>query len=273
LREISVNKSSLVKKYSGYTCLWLRRLDDDNRSDLNGDNRNLYNDSNRVRGIALSGYGMNKQMYAEVYDFKNLIRAWKRARKGKTKKAYVKEFEEHLAYNLKLLHDELKNESYIPKPLVTFILRDPKTRIISKAEFRDRIVHHALVNILEPIFDPLFIYDSCANRKGKGNLFAIQRFETFTRKVSRNGKMNGWYTNNQIKGYCLKADIKHYFEEVDHEILVRIIKRKISDEKVRRIIEKILENGGGEQVCKENQKMGTRADLRVEQELECPSAT
>ena len=218
----------------------------------------------------------HKNLYEKVYDFKNLIRSWKRARKGKTKKAYVKEFEEHLAYNLKLLHDELKNESYIPKPLVTFILRDPKTRIISKAEFRDRIVHHALVNILEPIFDPLFIYDSCANRKGKGNLFAIQRFETFTRKVSRNGKMNGWYTNNQIKGYCLKADIKHYFEEVDHEILVRIIKRK---KEVKEGREKREEKGkkggggGGEQVCKENQKMGTRADLRVEQELECPSAT
>ena len=72
-------------------------------------------------------------------------------------------------------------------------------------------MHHALVNILEPIFDSSFIYDSCANRKGKGNIFAIKRFEKFTRKISRNGKINGWFNKNQVKGYCLKADIKHYF--------------------------------------------------------------
>ena len=62
------------------------------------------------------------------------------------------------------------------------------------------------------------------------------------RKVSRNGKLNGWFNNNQIKGYCLKADIKHYFEDVNHQILILIIKRKINDEKVIWLVERILEN-------------------------------
>tara|TARA_Y100000034_G_scaffold109178_1_gene140163 strand:+ start:271 stop:870 length:600 start_codon:yes stop_codon:yes gene_type:complete len=171
-------------------------------------------------------------LYTKIYSLKNLILAYKKAKKGKTKKQYVKEFEENLAYNLKLLHDELKSQTYKPKPLETFILRDPKTRKISKSDFRDRVIHHALCNIIEPIFDKIFIYDNCANRKGKGNLFTIERFYKFKRKISRNGKINGWFNNNQIKGYCLKADIKHYFQEVNHKILLNIIKKKIKDEKV-----------------------------------------
>ena len=172
----------------------------------------------------------------------NLLLAYKKARKGKTKKDYIIEFEKDLIRHLLKLNEELKNQTYSPKPLKTFILRDPKTRKISKSEFRDRVIHHALINIIEPIFDKTFIYDSYANRKNKGNLYAIKRFYKFIRKVSRNGKIKGWFNNNQIKGYCLKADIKHYFQEVDHEILLKIIKRKIKDEKVIWLIEKILNN-------------------------------
>ncbi len=147
--------------------------------------------------------------------------------------------------NITKLHEELKAQTYSPKPLETFILRDPKTRKISKADFRDRIVHHAICNMLEPIFDKIFIYDSCANRTGKGNIFALKRFDLFKRKVSGNGKVieNKRGDNNFVKGYCLKADIRHYFQEVNHNVLLGIIKRKIKDERVILLIKKILENG------------------------------
>tara|TARA_Y100000310_G_scaffold321014_1_gene378077 strand:- start:1198 stop:1767 length:570 start_codon:yes stop_codon:yes gene_type:complete len=174
-----------------------------------------------------------KNLYEEIYSMKNLILAHKKARKGKTKKKYIVEFEENLAYNLKILHDELKNQTYYHKPLTTFILRDPKTRKISKSEFRDRIIHHAIVNILEPIFDPTFIYDSCANRRGKGNLFAVKRFEIFKRKVTNNLKS---------EAFCLKADIKHYFEEINHDVLLTAIKRKIKDERTDYLIKRILDS-------------------------------
>nr|AQS32458.1 hypothetical protein [uncultured archaeon]AQS32578.1 hypothetical protein [uncultured archaeon]AQS33052.1 hypothetical protein [uncultured archaeon]AQS34695.1 hypothetical protein [uncultured archaeon]AQS34817.1 hypothetical protein [uncultured archaeon] len=163
----------------------------------------------------------------------NLLLAWRKARKGKTKMSYVIEFEKDVIGNLFQLQKELITETYQPKPLVTFILRDPKTRKISKSAFRDRIVHHAIINIIEPVFERLFIYDSCANRKGKGNLFAIKRFYYFLRKVTKNHSKNA---------YCLKADIKHYFDEVSQEILVNLLKRKIQDEKVIWLIEKILNN-------------------------------
>ena len=185
-----------------------------------------------------------KNLYTSIYNLSNLFLAWRKARKGKTKRGYVKEFEKDTLGNLLLLHEELKNETYYPKPLKIFILRDPKTRKISKSDFRDRVVHHALINLLEPIFDKTFIYDSCANRKGKGNLFALKRFDKFVRKVSRNGKItfNKFNDNNYVAGFCLKADIKRYFETINHKILINLIKRKINNYKVICLIEKILNN-------------------------------
>ena len=186
-----------------------------------------------------------KYIYPRVFCLSNLILAWKKARKHKTRKDYVIEFEKDLRENLLKLHKELKNESYSPMPLKTFILRDPKTRVISKSAFRDRIVHHALVNVIELIFDKIFIYDSCANRGGKGNLFALGRFDKFKRKVSENGKLaSNEFNNNYVRGYCLKADIKHYFQEINHEILISIIGKKIADKKVINLIRKILTNSG-----------------------------
>ncbi len=185
-----------------------------------------------------------KNLYPQIYNLSNLILAYRKARKGKTKKDYVKEFEKDLIKNLLDLQKELQEQTYQPQPLKTFILRDPKTRTISKSDFRDRIIHHAVVIILEPIFDKTFIYDSCANRIGKGNLFALNRLYYFARKISGNGKIarNNFNDNNYVYGYCLKADIKHYFQEVNHEILISLIKRKISDEKVIWLIRRILGN-------------------------------
>ena len=224
------------------------------RLNLNGNNQGD-NSNGFSFGIALVTkifiMKSHNNLYSKIVSYNNLFLAYENARENKTKKDYVIEFEKNLTNNIKLLRTELLLHSYQPKPLKTFILRDPKTRKISKSEFRDRVIHHALVKIVEPIFDKTFIYDSCANRKGKGNLFALKRFDEFKRKVSRNGLIskNKFNNNNFIKGYCLKADIKHYFQEVNHSILLNIIKRKINDNKVIWLINKILKNlsveGGG----------------------------
>ena len=181
-------------------------------------------------------------LYEKIYRLDRIIRAWRKARKGKTKKKDIREFERNTIKHLLDLHNELKNQTYAPKELTNFPLRDPKTRVISKSDFRDRIVHHIVVSVIEPIFEPLFIYDSYANRTGKGTLKAIQRFDYFARKVSQNGKIKGLLNNNQIIGYCLKADIKHYFQTVNHEVLISIIMRKITDNRVIKLIEKIVAN-------------------------------
>ncbi len=153
------------------------------------------------------------------------------------------DFRKDLKNNLLSLQRELINHTYEPQPMKTFVIRDPKTRVISASAFRDRIVHHALCNVIEPIFDKTFIYDSYANRKGKGTHAALRRFDYFKQKVSGNGKLlPNAKDNNQVYGYVLKADIKHYFYSVDHEIMMQVIGRKIKDKKILRLIKKILDN-------------------------------
>lgn len=207
--------------------------DTGDRSNFDGNNRSLNNDNGFLFGIIPATRIIFMELYPKIYNLSNLILAFKKARKGKTKRDYIVDFEKNLIKNLLELQKELKNETYKPKPLKTFILRDPKTRKISKSAFRDRIIHHALIQIIEPIFDKTFIYDSCANRKGRGNLFAIKRFDYFKRKITKNWSRSA---------YCLKADIKHYFQEVNHDILTDILKRKIKDSKVIELILKITEN-------------------------------
>jgi retron-type reverse transcriptase len=174
-----------------------------------------------------------RDLYRELCSYKNLKLAYKKARKRKTQRDYVIDFERNLKENLLQLRSDLLFLSYKPRSLVTFILRDPKTRKISKSDFRDRIVHHALCNIIEPYFEKSFIHDSYANRIGKGTLNAIKRFDAFKRKVSK---------NNTSLCFLLKADIKQYFENVSHDILKTIIKKKISDKRVLWLINIILSN-------------------------------
>ena len=182
---------------------------------------------------------MTRDLWQELCSIENLKLAYKKARKNKTKKDYVIEFERNLKTNLINLNLELSFHSYRPKPLVNFVVRDPKTRKISKSDFRDRIIHHALCNIIEPIFEKRFILDSYANQINKGSLKAIKRFEVFQRKVTK---------NNTSKAYVLKADIKKYFENINHEILLNRVKKKVKDPKVLGLIKIILKNsirGGG----------------------------
>ena len=115
-------------------------------------------------------------------------------------------------------------------------MRYPNIYVVGAGHFRDRVVHHALCNIIETIFEKRFIYDSYANRKGKGTLKAVKRFNVFKRKASK---------NNSKTCFILKADVKKYFESVNHNILVSTIKKKIKDKKVIWLIKKILNNSTG----------------------------
>jgi retron-type reverse transcriptase len=121
--------------------------------------------------------------YPKLCSYENLELAYRKARKGKTYKNYVINFEANLDTNLKQLEYELENLTYSPAPLKTFIIKDPKTRKVSASHFRDRVIHHALCNIIGPILEKEFIHDSFANQKGKGTHGAVLRFEKFMRKM------------------------------------------------------------------------------------------
>ena len=188
----------------------------------------------------------HKSLYAKLCSYDNLISAYKKARRGKSKKLAVIEFDKNTKENLEALQKELIEMTYTPLPLKRFIVRDPKTRTIHASAFRDRIVHHMLVNVLEPILEKIFIFDSYASRKGKGIHSAIKRFDQFKRKVSRSGRLirtsELFDRSNEVEGYVLKADIAHYFDTVDHEVLINLIKKKVNDGKIIWLNRKILHN-------------------------------
>ena len=164
----------------------------------NYNNRNLNADhqpSNRLEMAPLPARGyaglmkIYKHLFQSLCSYENLSLAYKKAKKHKSKKPYVIEFEQNLQNNLYKLQWELLTHTYTPKPIKFFTVRDPKTRRIGASNFRDRIIHHALINIISPIFESRFIHDSYANRKGKGTKAALQRFDYFLRKVAKNGKL------------------------------------------------------------------------------------
>lgn len=187
--------------------------------------------------------GACRDSYAELCSFRNLELAYRRARKGKNGKKAVQEFECDLERNILGLRNELETHTYEPKPLKRFVIRDPKTRLISASDFRDRVIHHALCNIIQPIFEKTFIYDSHANQIGKGTSKALGRFDLFKRKASQNGRVvNSAKDNNMVTGYVLKADIRRFFDTVDHDVLMGIMTRRIHDKNVLELIRKILKN-------------------------------
>jgi len=172
-----------------------------------------------------------KNLFAKLCSCQNLELAYLNARKGKSNLHVVEEFEKHCQLHLVRLMKALRDKTYRPMPLKTFLLRDPKTRTICVSDFSDRVLHHAVVNVLLPIFESRFIFDSYASRIGKGTLSALHRFDLFTRKAKRNKKC-----------FVLKADIYHYFESVDQEVLLRVLAKRIHDANVLWLIKTILEN-------------------------------
>ena len=160
--------------------------------------------------------------------------AFQKANKGRRWRAEILSFTRNIIYNLVLVRSELLKQSYIHGNYYSFIVNDSKKRIIKAASFKDRIVHHALCNIIEPIFEKSFIYDSYACRKGKGVHKAILRLQHFLRLSSEglNGK----------KFFCLKCDISKFFDNVDHNVLKQIIHKKISSPGVLWLIDLIIDS-------------------------------
>lgn len=143
------------------------------------------------------------------------------------------EFEYNLEKELFKLEEELQGLTYEPlEASKRFIVYAPARREISIPAFRDRIVQQALLQAIEPVFEKSFIFDSYAFRIGKGTHSALERFDEFKRKASPRRFPNS--------GHILKADIKNYYPSVDHNILLRTLKEKITDEKIIKLIEKTL---------------------------------
>lgn len=166
-------------------------------------------------------------MFDQLVSWSNLYLAFRKAAKGKRGLANVAAFEHSLEENLIRLQDELVDGRYRPGPYHSFWIHEPKRRLISAAPFRDRVVHHALCNLIEPIFERSFSEQSYANRVGKGTHRALARCQALSRRYD----------------YVLQGDIQQFFPSLDHAILRDILWQKIPDTGVRDLIEAIMASG------------------------------
>jgi len=149
----------------------------------------------------------------------------------KSNKFDVQEFSLNLMNNILLFRDELVHYSYNHSGYKAFSISDPKPRRIHKALVRDRLLHHAIYRILYPFFDRTFITDSYSCRIGKASYKALGRFRTFVYKVSENHKKTVW---------ILKCDIRKFFDNIDHKILIDILNRYISDQDIIWLLENVI---------------------------------
>jgi retron-type reverse transcriptase len=164
-------------------------------------------------------------LFTQISSFENLFYASRTARHGKRHKPGCASFEMNLEENLWQLHEQLVSGRYRPGGYRTFTIHERKPRLISAAPYRDRVVHHAICNVIEPIFDRTFIHDSYACRKGKGTHAAVERFTQFARRHR----------------YLLKTDIMSYFPTIDHEILFAQISRKIKCPQTLHVLRLIID--------------------------------
>ena len=165
-------------------------------------------------------------LWHKIICFENLLTASKKAQKGKRFQENVLRFNYDLEAELFDIRDELMEKTYQPGEYKTFEIYEPKKRMISASPYRDRVVHNALCNVIEPIFEKSFIYDSYANRKEKGTHKALDRFVKYFRSSQ----------------YVLKCDIVKYFPSIDHEILKNLLRRKIKCENTLWLINLIIDN-------------------------------
>ncbi len=171
----------------------------------------------------------DKHLYQRICAFDNIYAAYRQARRGKRKFASVATFEFNQEDELLALRDALQTGTWQPGPYHSFYVHDPKRRLISAAPFRDRVVHHALVNVIGPVWESRFIFDTYANRIGKGTHAALDRCQQYARRFR----------------YLLPCDLKQYFPSIDHAILRAELTRRIHDDAALALCDRIIASGAG----------------------------
>ena len=171
-------------------------------------------------------------LFEDVIDYGNLLAAAHRARRGKRDRVEVARFVFDLEPNLLQLQAELRSGRYRMRPYRSFVIQEPKRRRICAANFRDRVVQHAVCAVLDPIFEACLIDDTYACRRGKGTHAAVRRLQHYARRFP----------------YVLMCDVRRYFESVDHEALKALCRRKLKDRALLRLLDRIIDHPlpGGE---------------------------
>lgn len=166
----------------------------------------------------------HKHLWETVASPENLLAAATEAMRGKRSRPPAARFFARWETEALRLSEELREGSYQPGRYTYFKIFEPKERMVAAAPFRDRVVHHALVRVLQPLFELRFIEDSFACRPGKGTHAGARRAAEFARRFP----------------VGLKCDLRRYFPSIDHDILMGRLRRVVADQSVLGLIEKIL---------------------------------
>jgi len=169
--------------------------------------------------------------FQDIISVENLLRAWNKFLPGKRMKTDVQEFSLDLMENILELHQNLCDHTYQHGPYQAFRINDPKPRQIHKSSVRDRLLHHAVYQILYPFFDCTFVSDSYSCRLEKGTHRAINQFRKFAYKESQNHTKTVW---------VLKCDIRKFFASIDQRVLIEILKEYIPDSDIIRLLLEII---------------------------------
>ncbi len=167
-------------------------------------------------------------LWDKIVSFDNLLVAAQSAARGKRHVAGVARFIERIEPEVLALQRELQAGTYRPGRAYTFRIHDPKERTITAAPFRDRVVHHALIDPLEPLFDRRMVYESFACRKGKGTHAALRHAARLVRRYA----------------FFFKFDVERCFDSIAHDVVMETLERILKDYRVLGLCETILSAGG-----------------------------
>jgi retron-type reverse transcriptase len=174
-----------------------------------------------------------KNLYPLIISAENLFAAWEVFKRDKRNKPDVAEFEQNVEQHIFQLRHDLRDKAYQHGGYYGFWVHDPKRRRIHKATVRDRVLHHAIFRILNPVFEPTFIPTSFSCRVGKGTHKGVESVRDMLRAESKNGTEKCW---------VLKCDVRKFFDSVDHTVLLGIIKRRVGDDDAFELLTKIVES-------------------------------
>lgn len=171
-------------------------------------------------------------LYENIISIDNILLADEIARRGKSKQTGIIKFDLDFEQNIANIYRELATNTYITSPYKTRIIYERKERVISILPYKDRIVHHAVMNILEPIFVSTFTSDSYSCIKGKGVHKASEALQ------------NALKDEGNTK-YYLQIDIKKFYPSVDHDILKQLLRKKLKDKELLSLLDGIIDSAPG----------------------------
>jgi hypothetical protein len=164
-------------------------------------------------------------LFAPLVSWPNLVRAARNARAGKARRPVVERFEFRREWELLDLQRQLDAGTYRPGPFRTHRIARPKPRLISAAPYRDRVVHHAIMNVLAPVLDRQFRPESYACRAGKGTHAASRRLQYLMRRYP----------------FALRADVRQFFPSIDHDILKDTFRRAVKDRRMLALLDAVVD--------------------------------